>query len=81
MPVNQNVIVPVKDAPELAAMQRSLKDSIVLSFQEGVRMRELADPLSQLLKENVYGERSPEQVLAAIESLAVRPLPGPVKLR
>jgi hypothetical protein len=81
MPVNQNVIVPVKDAPELAAMQRSLKDSIVLSFQEGVRMRELADPLSQLLKENVYGERSPEQVLAAIEALAVRPLPGPVKLR
>ena len=70
MPVNQNVIVPVKEAPELAVMERSLRDSLVLTFQEGVRMRELADPLSQLLKEAVYGERSAEQVLAAMEALA-----------
>jgi len=70
MPVNQNVIVPVKEAPELAVMEGSLRDSLVLTFQEGVRMRELADPLSQLLKEAVYGERSAEQVLAAMEALA-----------
>lgn len=70
MPVNQNVIVPVKEAPEPAVMEGSLRDSLVLTFQEGVRMRELADPLSQLLKEAVYGERSAEQVLAAMEALA-----------
>lgn len=72
MPVNQNVVVPVKEAPELAVMEGSLRDSLVLTFQDGVRMRELADPLSQLLKEAVYGEGSAEQVLAAMEALAGR---------
>ncbi|MFO0077073.1 MAG: hypothetical protein ACK531_12450 [Cyanobacteriota bacterium] len=71
LPVNQNVIVPVKAAPELAAMERSLKHSIVPNFREGVRIRLLGEPLKQLLKETVYGEQSPEEVLTAIEALAL----------
>ena len=71
LPVNQNVIVPVKAAPELAAMERSLEHSIVPNFREGVRIRLLGEPLKQLLKESVYGEQSPEEVLTAIEALAL----------
>jgi hypothetical protein len=72
LPVNQNVIVPVKDAPELAAMEQSLSHSIVPNFRTGVRIRLLRDPLMQLLKQDVYGERGSEQLLGALEALALR---------
>lgn len=52
-------------------MERSLKHSIVPNFREGVRIRLLGEPLKQLLKETVYGEQSPEEVLTAIEALAL----------
>ena len=70
MPVNQNVIVPVKDSPYLAAMETSLKSSTVPNFNLGVGLRQRTDPLRQLLKKNVYGEAKPQAVLAAMEALA-----------
>ena len=74
MPVNENVIVPVKDSPVLAAMDRSLSDSMVSSFREGVGLRLRSPAVRQLLKQNVYGEEPPQKVLAAIEALgAVKP--------
>lgn len=74
MPVNENVIVPVKDSPVLAAMDRSLNASMVSSFHEGVGLRLRIPAVRQLLKQNVYGEEPPQKVLAAIEALgAVKP--------
>lgn len=77
MPVNQNVVVPVKDSPALAEMQASLEHSTVPTFREGVGFRRAVglrggsqDPLVQLLKQAVYGERSPKVVTDEIEDLA-----------
>ena len=77
MPVNQNVVVPVKDSPALAVMQASLDHSTVPTFREGVGFRRAIglgagsqDPLVQLLKQAVYGEQSPEAVTDAIEEVA-----------
>ena len=77
MPVNQNVVVPVKDSPALAVMQASLDHSTVPTFREGVGFRRAIglgagsqDPLMQLLKQAVYGEQSPEAVTDAIEEVA-----------
>lgn len=71
LPANQNVIVPTKDAPELAAMLASLKASISLPFEAGPG----ATPATQerlvyLIKQNVYGEWAPPRVLAELERLA-----------
>jgi len=74
MPVNQNVIVPVKNAPELAAMEQSLASSIVPHFRMGVASIRLAPPISQLLKQTIYGDLAPAAALRQIEALA----PGPV---
>lgn len=73
MPVNQNVIVPVKDSPVLAAMQRSLEASIVPNFVEGVGLRLRSPAVRQLLKQDVYGEETPQTVLKALEALATTP--------
>jgi hypothetical protein len=77
MPVNQNVVVPVKDSPALAVMQASLDHSTVPTFREGVGFRRAIglgagtqDPLVHLLKQAVYGEQSPEAVTDAIEDIA-----------
>jgi len=73
MPVNQNVVLPVKDSVYLPVMERSLNNSIIPSFHEGMRITQLADSLRPLLKQNIYGEEKPEQVLKAMEALADRP--------
>jgi hypothetical protein len=77
MPVNQNVTVPVKDSPALAAMEASLKNSTVPTFSQGIgfrRGRQLrrgsVDPLLQLLKKAVYAEETPEEVANGIEGLS-----------
>jgi len=70
MPVNQNVIVPVKESREFAAMQRSLEASIVSNFREGVGLRQHSPAVRMLLKQNVYGEAPAQKVLKAIEVLA-----------
>lgn len=77
MPVNQNVVVPVKDSPALAVMQASLDHSTVPTFREGVGFRQAIglgagrqDRLMQLLKQVVYGERSPKAVTEEIEEVA-----------
>jgi len=77
MPVNQNVVVPVKDAPALAVMQASLDNSTVPTFREGVGFRRAIglgagtqDPLVYLLKQAVYSEQSPEAVTQGIEAIA-----------
>jgi len=70
MPVNQNVIVPVKESPQLATMQRSLEASIVPSFRQGIGLRTRTEQLRHLLKQDVYGEQPPEKVLQGIEALA-----------
>ena len=70
MPVNQNVIVPVKESPQLATMQRSLENSIVPDFRQGIGLRSRTDELRLLLKQNVYGDQSPQKVLEAMEALA-----------
>jgi len=70
MPVNQNVIVPVKESAQLATMQRSLEASVVPSFRQGIGLRTRTEPLRHLLKQDVYGEQPPEKVLQGIEALA-----------
>jgi hypothetical protein len=70
MPVNQNVVVPVKDAAYLPVMERSLDNSIIPSFYEGMRITTLANSLRSPLKQTIYGEQKPEQVLKAIEAIA-----------
>ncbi|MEB3324561.1 MAG: hypothetical protein VKM17_04415 [Cyanobacteriota bacterium] len=70
MPVNRNVVVPVKDSQALAAMQASLQNSTVPSFRQGVGLRHSLNPLRQLLKQAVYGEQSPEKVAGGIEAVA-----------
>jgi ABC-type glycerol-3-phosphate transport system substrate-binding protein len=70
LPVNQNVIVPVKRSEVLAAIQRSEPQAIVPSFHRAVGVRLQRQPLSRLIKQNVYGEASPEEVLQQIEALA-----------
>jgi len=69
MPVNQNVIVPVKQSPLYDAMQQSLEASIVPNFSEGVGLRQRSPEVRQLLKQNVYGEEPPRKVLQEIEAL------------
>jgi maltose-binding protein MalE len=70
MPVNRNVIVPVKDSPVLAAMESSLEASTVPNFQQGVELRQRTEALRQLLKQNIYGEESPREVLESLQTLA-----------
>jgi len=70
MPVNRNVMVPVKDSPVLAAMEASLDSSTIPTLTEGVVLRQRTEELRQLLKQNVYGEESPEQVMEKIQALA-----------
>lgn len=77
MPVNQNVVLPVKESPDLMAMESSLKHSKVPTFREGVGFRRGKtlrgggqDPLIQLMKQAVYGEKSPKEVTRGIEELA-----------
>jgi len=70
MPVNQNVILPVKQLPQLATMDRSLNNSIVPDFQQGIGLRTRTGELRLLLKQNVYGEKPPQKVLEAMEALA-----------
>ena len=70
MPVNQSVIVPVKNAPELAAMEQSLASSIVPNFRSGVGVTRSAQPISQVLKQTIYGDLSPAEALKQIEALA-----------
>ena len=76
MPVNQTVIVPVKNAPELAAMEQSLASSIVPDFRSGVGVTRLAQPISQLLKQTIYGDLRPAEALQQIEALAEASQPG-----
>jgi hypothetical protein len=70
MPVNQNVIVPVKESPQLATMERSLDASIVPSFLQGTGLRSRTEALRHLLKQDVYGEQPPDKVLQGIEALS-----------
>jgi ABC-type glycerol-3-phosphate transport system substrate-binding protein len=70
MPVNQNVVLPLKDSPYLPVMDRSLNHSIIPSFHEGMRITQLADSLRPILKQNIYGEAKPEVVLKDIENVS-----------
>ena len=74
MPVNQNVVVPVKDSPALAAMEASLANSTVPTFKRGEGFKRGAghsgQSLMQLIKRAVYGEESPETVVGEIETLS-----------
>lgn len=74
MPVNQNVLVPVKDSPALAAMESSLAHSTVPTFQVGEGFKRgpghSGQSLMQLVKRAVYGEESPQTVVGDIESLS-----------
>jgi len=73
LPANQNVIVPVKDVPELGAMVSSLASSFTLPFEAGPTATVATqEQLRYLLKQNVYGEATPAQTLDALESLAAR---------
>jgi hypothetical protein len=69
LPVNQNVVIPVKESRDLNVMERSLASAIVPSFSQGVRLIQLAEPLHLLLKQDVYGEERPEQIYAQLEAL------------
>ena len=44
--------------------------AIVPTFQRAVGVRQQREPLMRLLKQNVYGELTPQEVLAKIEELA-----------
>ncbi|MEB3302997.1 MAG: extracellular solute-binding protein [Cyanobacteriota bacterium] len=77
MPVNQNVVVPVKDSPALAAMETSLKHSTVPTFQTAIGFRRgigllsgSVDPMTQLLKQAAYAEETPQDVASGIEQLS-----------
>jgi hypothetical protein len=70
MPVNRNVVVPVKDSQALAAMEASLNNSTVATFRQGVGLVKSLIPLRQLLKQAVYGEQSTPKVVQGIESFA-----------
>ncbi len=69
MPVNGNVIVPVKEVPDLGPLEASLSHSVVLDFRGGIGLARQAEPLRQLLKETVYGESSADAVLEGIQAL------------
>jgi len=73
MPVNRNVIVPVKDSPVLAAMEASLAASTVPSLQEGVELRQRTEALRQLLKQTIYGEVTSQQAIEDLQNLAGAP--------
>jgi hypothetical protein len=70
LPVNANVIVPVKRSAQLAAIKASEPFAIVPSFRQAVGVRLQRLPLTRLIKQNVYGEAPPEEVLREIEALA-----------
>lgn len=70
MPVNQNVVVPVKDSQALAAMQASLQNATVPTFEQGVGLTHALVPIRQLLKQAVYGEETPEKVAKGLEAVA-----------
>jgi len=71
LPANQNVIIPVKEIPELAAMTASLATAVTLPFEAGPNTTAAIDQrLVYLLKQNVYGEWQPARVLAELEALA-----------
>lgn len=70
MPVNRNVVVPVKDSQALSAMELSLRNSTVPTFEKGVGLQHSLVPLRQLLKQATYGEQTPKVVAAAIEAVA-----------
>jgi hypothetical protein len=75
LPANQNVVIPVKDVPELGAMVSSLASAVTLPFQAGPDTTTATERQMQyLLKQNVYGEWSPTRVLAILEALAARRL-------
>jgi len=63
----------VKESPQLATMEGSLESSIVPSFRQGIGLRFRTEPLRHLLKQDVYGEQTPEKVLQGIEALANGP--------
>jgi hypothetical protein len=64
------VIVPVKRSAQLAAIKASEPYAIVPSFRRAVGVRLQRLPLTRLIKQNVYGEAPPEEVLREIEALA-----------
>lgn len=70
LPVNGNVIIPVKKSPEMAAIKDAEDLAIVPTFQQAVGVRQQRVPLMRLLKQNVYGELTPQEVLEKIEELA-----------
>jgi arabinogalactan oligomer/maltooligosaccharide transport system substrate-binding protein len=70
LPVNGNVIIPVKKSPEMAAIKGAEDLAIVPTFQRAVGVRQQREPLMRLLKQNVYGELTPQEVLVKIEELA-----------
>lgn len=70
LPVNGNVIIPVKKSAEMAAIKEAEDLAIVPTFGRAVGVRQERVALMRLLKQNVYGERTPKEVLAEIEALA-----------
>ncbi len=70
LPVNGNVIIPVKKSADMAAIKAAEDLAIVPTFQRAVGVRQQREPLMHLLKQNVYGELTPQEVLAKIEALA-----------
>jgi len=70
LPVNGNVIIPVKKSAEMAAIKDAEDLAIVPTFSRAVGVRQQREPLMRLLKQNVYGELTPQEVLGKIETLA-----------
>ncbi|MFM7266006.1 MAG: extracellular solute-binding protein [Cyanobium sp.] len=70
LPVNGNVIIPAKKSAEMAAIKDAEDLAIVPTFSRAVGLRQQREPLMRLLKQNVYGELTPKEVLVKIEELA-----------
>jgi ABC-type glycerol-3-phosphate transport system substrate-binding protein len=77
LPVNTNVIVPAKRSLQLAAIKQSQPQAIVPTFTRAVGVRLQRIPLTRLIKQNVYGDLSPEETLEEIQKLARNRSSGP----
>ncbi|MEB3255003.1 MAG: ABC transporter substrate-binding protein [Synechococcaceae cyanobacterium] len=75
LPVNGNVIIPIKKSAEMRAINEAETLAIVPTFHRAVGVRQQREPLMRLLKQNVYGELSPQEVLVEIEALAAQRKP------
>lgn len=82
MPANQHVLVPKKQSGAMAALEQSLRTSLVPDFSHRVWIGNLVPVITQLVKLAIYGEATPEQTVqrlqkALAQASAGMPEPGP----